>query len=95
MSRKYEGIIILNTKGADGGVEEISNSITKEIQAEGGKASAVNDLGRRQFAYNSKHQETGHYISVPFTAEPAAIEKIQARLRLNENVYQQYFQRIA
>ena len=93
MSRKYEGIVVLNTKGTDGGVEDLVSVVSKEMEAEGAKISEVQDLGRRKFAYASDHLESGHYINSAFAAEPAAIEKIKGRLRLNTHVHLQYFQR--
>ncbi len=93
MSRKYEGIIILNTKGADGGVEDLIGTVTKEMEAEGAKVADVLDMGRRKFAYTSNHLESGHYLNFSLTAEPASIAKIKGRLRLNTHVHMQYFQR--
>jgi len=93
MSRKYEGLIILNTKGAEGSVDELVNTVAKELEAEGAKVAEVNQLGRRKFAYVSNHVEAGHYVSFTFAAEPAAIDKIQSRLALNEQVHGQHYQR--
>jgi len=93
MSRKYEGLIILNTKGAEGSVDELVNTVAKELEAEGAKVAEVNQLGRRKFAYVSNHVEAGHYVSFTFAAEPAAIDKIQRRLALNEQVHGQHYQR--
>ena len=93
MSRKYEGIVVLNTKGTDGGVEDLVSVVSKEMEAEGAKISEVQDLGRRKFAYASYHLDSGHYINYSFAAEPSAIEKIKGRLRLNNHIHLQYFQR--
>ena len=93
MSRNYEGLIILNTKGAEGSVDELVKAVSQDLEAEGAKVASVNDLGRRKFSYVSNHVEAGHYVSFTFSAEPAAIDKIQARLALNESVHGQQFQR--
>jgi small subunit ribosomal protein S6 len=37
--------------------------------------------------------DSGHYVNYSFTAEPSSIEKIKGRLRLNNQVHLQYFQR--
>lgn len=94
MSRNYEGIIILNTKGADGGVEELIGAVTKDIESEGAKVADVTDMGRRKFSYPSNHLDSGHYLNFSVVAEPSCIEKIKGRLRLNGHVHMQYFQRI-
>lgn len=95
MSRNYEGLIILNTKGAEGSVDEIVSSVGKELEAEGAKIAGVNQIGRRKFAYESRHLDAGHYVSYSFTADPSALSRIQARLALNAKVHQHHFQRVA
>jgi small subunit ribosomal protein S6 len=96
MSRKYEGLIVLNTKSTEGtSVDELVNAVAKEIEAEGAKLDNVQQIGRRKFAYNSRHLESGHYVNYFFKAEPTAIDRIQAKLKLNESVHLQHFQRVA
>lgn len=95
MSRKYEGLIIFNTKGAEGSVDELVATVAKELETEGAKIGKVNQIGRRKFAYNAQHLEAGHYVTYLFEAEPAAIIKIQQRLELNTKVHLQHFQRVA
>jgi len=95
MSRKYEGLIVLNTKSIEGSVEELVTAVSKEIEAEGAKLEEVQQLGRKKFAYNSRHLENGHYVNYFFKAEPEAIDRIQSRLKLNTSVHLQHFQRVA
>ena len=95
MSRKYQGLIVLNTKSLDGTLDELVSSIAREIEAEGGAIAKVTQLGRRQFAYNARHLEAGHYVNYIFTGSPDIVSKLQARLRLNGKVHLQHFQRVA
>ncbi|MEI8037911.1 MAG: 30S ribosomal protein S6 [Verrucomicrobiota bacterium] len=95
MSRKYQGLIVLNTKSLEGSVDDLVTAISKELEAEGAKLEKINQLGRRQFAYNSRHLEAGHYVNYLFQGAPDTVSKIQARLRLNGHVHLQHFQRIA
>lgn len=95
MSRKYEGLIVLNTKSIEGSVEDLVAAVSKEIESEGAKLDEVQQLGRKKFAYNSRHLESGHYVNYFFKAEPEAIDRIQAKLKLNGNVHLQHFQRVA
>lgn len=92
MSRNYEGLIVLNTKGSDGSIDDLVSAVGKEIEDEGGKLEQVQQLGRRQFAYPSKKLDGGHYVNYHFSAEPEAIEKIQERLHLNDSVHLQHYQ---
>lgn len=95
MSRKYQGLIVLNTKSLDGSVDDLVTSISKEFEAEGAKVEKVAQLGRRQFAYESRHVEAGHYVNYSFQGAPDTISKIQSRLRLNGHVHLQHYSRIA
>lgn len=95
MSRKYEGLIILNTKGTEGSVDEIISTVAKELEAEGAKIQDVAQMGRRKFAYNAQHLDAGHYVTYRFAAEPTSINKIKSRLGLNEKVHLHHFQRVA
>lgn len=92
MSRNYEGLIVLKTKGIDGSIDDLVSAVGKELEAEGAKLEQIQQMGRRQFAYPSKKLEGGHYVNYHFAADPAVIEKIQARLKLNEAVHLQHFQ---
>jgi small subunit ribosomal protein S6 len=95
MSRSYQGLVVLNTKSIEGSVEDLVATVSKELEAEGAKLGEVQQLGRRKFAYNSRHLESGHYVTYTFKAEPAAIDRIQAKLKLNTSVHLQHFQRVA
>ena len=95
MSRKYQGLIVLNTKSLEGTVDELVASVSKEFEAEGAKLDKVAQLGRRQFAYESRHLESGHYVNYTFQGAPEVITKIQNRLRLNGHVHLQHFVRVA
>ena len=95
MSRKYQGLIVLNTKSLEGTVDELITSVSKELETEGAKVEKISNLGRRQFAYNSRHLEAGQYVNYTFQGAAETITKIQARLRLNGHVHLQHFQRIA
>ena len=95
MSRKYQGLIVLNTKSLEGSVDDLVTAISKELEAEGAKLEKITQLGRRQFAYNSRHLEAGHYVNYVFQGAPDAVTRIQDRLRLNTQVHLQHFQRLA
>lgn len=95
MSRKYQGLIVLNTKSLEGSVDDLVTAVSKELEAEGAKLEKISQLGRRQFAYNSRHLEAGHYVNYTFQGTADIITKIQARLRLNGHVHLQHFLRVA
>lgn len=95
MSRKYQGLIVLNTKSLEGTVDELVSAVAKEIEAEGAKLEEVNQLGRREFVYNARHLEAGHYVNYVFSGDADVANKVQSRLRLNTHVFLQHVQRVA
>jgi small subunit ribosomal protein S6 len=95
MSRKYQGLIVLNTKSHEGTIDELVTAISKEFEAEGAKLEKIDQLGRRQFAYNTRHLEAGHYVNYTFEGAPELIERIKQRLRFKPQVHLQHFQRLA
>ncbi len=95
MSRKYEGLIVLNTKGNDKGVDGLVSSVSKEMEEAGAKLDEIQQLGRRQFAYNARDLDGGHYVNFIFEATPDVLAKIQERLKLNSVVYLQHYQRVS
>lgn len=95
MSRKYQGLIILNTKSLEGSVDDLVKSVSQDFEAEGAKIDKVAQLGRREFAYESRHLQSGHYVNYTFQGAAEVISKIQARLKLNSHVHLQHFSRLA
>jgi small subunit ribosomal protein S6 len=93
MSRKYEAMIVLDMKGREENVETLVSQLGKEFENNGVKLQQVDNLGKKKFPFAPRHVESGYYINFLFEAEPAAVDKVQARLKLNDNVYMQYFQR--
>ena len=95
MNRKYEGLIVLNTKGKEDSVDELVGAVAKEMYAAGAKLDEIKQMGRRKFAYNARHLEGGHYVNYIFEADAQQIEQIQSKLKLNTLVHLQHYQRLA
>lgn len=95
MNRKYESLIVLNTKGKEDSVDELVNAVAKEMEAEGAKLDEILQLGKRKFAYNARHLEGGLYVNYIFEAEPDQVHSIQTKLKLNADVHLQHYQRLA
>lgn len=95
MSRKYEGLIVLNSQGQEDSLNDLVSAVAKEMESGGAKMDEIQQLGRRKFAYNARHLDGGHYVNYIFEADPADIEKIQAKLELNGSVHLQHYQRLS
>jgi small subunit ribosomal protein S6 len=93
MSRKYEATIILDTKGKEESIQELVGQISKALETSGAKLEQIDQMGKREFPFSPRHVTHGYYVNVQFEAEPATLESVSAKLKLNDNVYQQYYQR--
>lgn len=94
MSRKYQGLIVLNTKSLEGTIDDLVSSVAKEIEGTGAKVENIDNLGRRDFAYPSNKIEAGHFVSYTITGGADTISQVQEKLGLNSHVHNQLFQRI-
>lgn len=94
MSRKYEALIVIDTKGKEKSISDFENEISKELEEGGAKIGEASQLGRKTFAYNARKLDGAHYIQYNFESEPTAIDAIKAKLALNSDVYMQYYQRV-
>ncbi|CAN5452855.1 hypothetical protein BH23VER1_BH23VER1_36700 [soil metagenome] len=91
--RKYEGLIVLNTKGREDSVEKIISSIGNIMEEMGAKLEQIDQLGRRKFAYPSQKLDEGFYVNYHFEADPGLIEDLREKLELNKDVHIQQYQR--
>lgn len=92
MKKNYEGIIVLNTTGRESDVDQLVQEVGREIEGEGASLEQIDQIGRKEFAYNARKLASGHYVNYHFQAEPAAIVKVQERLKLNGAVHLQHYQ---
>ncbi|MGK0187219.1 MAG: small subunit ribosomal protein S6 [Verrucomicrobiales bacterium] len=91
--RKYEGVIVLNTKGQEDSVEKMISDVGREIEEQGAKLEQIDKLGRQKFAYNARHLDEGFYVNYQFRAEPTTLPKVQDKLKLNPLVHLQNYHR--
>ncbi len=94
MSRKYEALIVIDTKGKSQSIQDFQDAITKDLEAGGATLGEVKPLGRKTFAYNARKLDGAQYIDFIFDAEPSAIDGIKAKLALNPDIYMQYYQKL-
>lgn len=93
MKRKYEALIVLDTKGKEEGIDQLMSQVGKDIEKAGAKLEQIDNLGKRDLPYSPRHVTSAHFVNFHFEADSPVMEAIQAKLKLNENVYQQYYQR--
>ncbi|MBK8094975.1 MAG: 30S ribosomal protein S6 [Verrucomicrobiaceae bacterium] len=93
MKRQYEALIVLDTKGKEETVEQLVGTVSKDFEAAGLKVKQIDNLGKRKFPFNPRHVEAGTFINIQCEGEPSSLDAARAKLKLNDNVYQQYYQK--
>lgn len=94
MKRKYEGVYILKMQGQEESIDNMVSEITKELEGSGAVLEQIERLGRRQFANTNHAKQThGYYVQFHFEAEPATVDGVEARLKLNDQVMLQHYRR--
>ena len=88
---RYEALLALNTRGKEETVKETIERLEKTIKAAGATIEQVQRLEKRELSYESRHLKSAYFINVVFSAKPATIDAIRAKLALdNEVVLQNY-----
>ncbi len=72
-------------------LEELTADMVTILQEAGATVTATENLGRREFAYESQHITHGQYIQISFDAEPSVIRTVRETLAIDERVHYQYY----
>jgi ribosomal protein S6 len=91
---KYEGLFILDSAAQEESVKEIVGKIQKEIEQAGGRVEKVSKLGQHPFARIAQTRSAGQYVNVMFEAPVKAISEMDAKLRLDTEVFRWLFTRV-
>ena len=93
--RNYRATFILDNRGKQETVEQIVEGVKKEIAAVHGDVTAVESIGKRDFARVTDRKFTGaSYVHVNFSAPPQGPAQLRERLRLNGSVYRTFVQEV-
>ncbi|MEZ0297185.1 MAG: 30S ribosomal protein S6 [Candidatus Methylacidiphilales bacterium] len=87
----YEGLYILNIQGKEEGLKEAIELIEREVAHQGGRVYGIQKMDRRKFERQADKLDSGFYVNVQFTIDPAILLTLQNRLKLNEVVYRQFY----
>ena len=90
--RRYEVLLVLNTKGKEESVNDLIETVEKQIKAEGMELEQTQRLEKRHFAYVSRKQTSGYYVNFIVHAEPAQIEALQSKWKLDSVIHLQHYQ---
>jgi small subunit ribosomal protein S6 len=91
--RNYRATFILDNRGKEESVEQIIDGVKKEIAAVHGEVTAVENIGKKDFARVTDRKLTGTtYVHISFSAPAGAPAQLHERLRLNTSVYRTFIQ---
>lgn len=86
MKKRYEALLALNTRGKEDSAKDIIERLEKEFAADGITVEQTQRLERREFAYEHAKLRSGYYVNFIIEAEPVALEKLRAKLKLDADV---------
>ena len=89
--KRYEALLALDTRGKEDTAKETIERLEKVLTAEGATIEQVQRLEKRELSYESKHTKNAYYVNFVFAAEPATIEKLRLKLKLDGDVLLQNY----
>src|SRR5882724_137679 len=95
MKNRYEALIVLNTQGREDNLKEIVDRLESEFQKEGAEMEQVQKMDKRQFSYVAGPLDSGFYVNFVFSADPGVIAKLNAKFKLDPEVYRQNYERLS
>jgi small subunit ribosomal protein S6 len=82
----YECVLIARNDVTQQQVDTIADTITAQIEADGGAVQKREYWGLRSLAYRVKKNRKGHYMLLGLDAKSPTILEMERLLRLNEDV---------
>ena len=86
MEHRYELLYIIPTSFTDDEAGAVETRISALITKLGAKVETTKRLGKLRLAYAINDQRHGHYVMTLFTAEGAALAKMEENLRINKDI---------
>jgi ribosomal protein S6 len=94
MKKKYEALLVLNTRGNEEGANKIIDRLEGEFKKEGAEIEQVQRLERKHFSYVAGPLDSGYFVNFIFAAEPQFIDKIKSKFKLDADIYRAHYQKI-
>lgn len=82
----YEILFIVPAKYSETEIEDINKKVPAVLEEFNASIKKIDNWGKRKLAYHIKHFRYGYYTLIVFSAEPEALEKINQRLNLNQDI---------
>ncbi len=84
--RHYENLVIVKPTLTQEELEQELKAVEEVITSNGGEIAATDRMGMRKLAYPILKNERGFYYVVYYMVEPSAINEIERKFRINENL---------
>ena len=94
MKYRYEGLLVLNVKGKEDSAQKIIERLEKDFSAEGAEVESVQKMDQRHFSYVAGKLDSGYFVNFVFNAEPAALDRLKTKFKLDDDVYRQQYARL-
>jgi small subunit ribosomal protein S6 len=82
----YEHVLIARQDISPQQVDALVEDVAKTVTEMGGSTSKTEYWGLRTLAYRIRKNRKGHYALINITAPPTAVQELERRLRINEDV---------
>ena len=82
----YESVFIARQDISAPQVESLTEELSKLIEEQGGKVVKKEYWGLRSLAYKIRKNRKGHYVLYGIDAPSSAVQELERRMRLNEDV---------
>ena len=93
MNKRYEALLAIDTRGKEDTVKDTVERLEKFFASEGASVEQVQRLEKRDFAYEHALLKSADFVNIIFSAEPALIDRLRAKLKLDADVtLQNYLQ---
>ena len=92
--RRYEILLVLNTKGKEESANDLIDSIEKQIKTAKVEVEQIQRLEKRTFAYPSKKRTSGFYVNYIVDATPGQINELQSKWKLDPVIHLQHYQKL-
>jgi len=86
-NRQYRATFILDTRGVESSVEELTEVYSKIIEEVSGTVDTVNNIGSQDFARKAANgMPSGIFVQYDFSGPATAPGEIQEKVRLDRKV---------
>ena len=82
----YETVFIARQDLSDAQIKELAEETSKVLTDQGGKIHKTEHWGLRTLAYRINKNRKGYYVLIESESNGSAIQEMERRLRLNEDV---------